>query len=158
MTLAEPPQTELGCAPPSAASTSSAASTTTPSRRSPALCRREGQSLAAWDADRGLDTPGRPAEPGRRRPARRRPGPGLRRPGRARAYVARFHADLWDRLGDGATVAAALPGSPAALPRPDAKYQRLWGPGLGRCRPVRARLKARYVLIGGHPCQDPAVR
>ncbi len=29
-----------------------------------ALCRREGWSLAAWDADRGLEAPGRPAEPG----------------------------------------------------------------------------------------------
>jgi hypothetical protein len=29
-----------------------------------ALCRSEGWHLAAWDADRGLDVPGRPAEPG----------------------------------------------------------------------------------------------
>ncbi len=29
-----------------------------------ALCRRGGWSLAAWDADRGLEAPGRPAEPG----------------------------------------------------------------------------------------------
>ena len=28
------------------------------------LCRAEGWSLACWDADRGLDLPGRPAEPG----------------------------------------------------------------------------------------------
>ncbi len=28
------------------------------------LCRREGWALAAWDADRGLEAPGRPAEPG----------------------------------------------------------------------------------------------
>ena len=27
------------------------------------LCRREGWSLAAWDADRGLTTPGAPAAP-----------------------------------------------------------------------------------------------
>ena len=29
-----------------------------------ALCRAEGWALAAWDADRGLEAPGRPAEPG----------------------------------------------------------------------------------------------
>jgi hypothetical protein len=29
-----------------------------------ALCRAEGWALACWDADRGLDLPGRPAEPG----------------------------------------------------------------------------------------------
>ncbi|HWE35743.1 MAG TPA: hypothetical protein VG406_04160, partial [Isosphaeraceae bacterium] len=29
-----------------------------------ALCRREGWALATWDADRGLEAPGRPAETG----------------------------------------------------------------------------------------------
>jgi tetratricopeptide (TPR) repeat protein len=73
----------------------------------------------------------------------------------ARAYLMRFHAKLWDELGDQAGPSSIAPPVAVEPPKPDAKAQKILAQFWEAAGQFDAS-RARYVLISGPSCQGAA--